>query len=47
MTDEEIAAHPSTNWADEIFRTGATQLYELNMSGGSEKTKFYISRTVL
>jgi len=42
MTDEEIAAHPSTNWADEIFRTGATQLYELNMSGGSEKTKFYI-----
>ncbi|WP_462431657.1 SusC/RagA family TonB-linked outer membrane protein [Bacteroides nordii] len=43
MTDEEIAAHPSTNWADEIFRTGATQLYELNMSGGSEKTKFYIS----
>ncbi len=43
MTDEEIAAHRSTNWADEIFRTGFTQSYELNMSGGSEKTKFYIS----
>lgn len=43
MTDAEIAAHPSTNWYDEIFRTGATQLYELNISGGSEKTKFYIS----
>lgn len=43
MTDAEIAAHPNTNWYDEIFRTGATQLYELNISGGSEKTKFYIS----
>lgn len=43
MTDAEIAAHRNTDWYDEIFRTGATQLYELNMSGGSEKTKFYIS----
>lgn len=43
MTDAEIAAHRNTDWYDEIFRTGATQLYELNISGGSEKTKFYIS----
>lgn len=43
MTDAEIAGHQNTNWSNEIFRTGVTQLYELNMSGGSEKTKFYIS----
>ena len=43
MTDEEIAAAHNTNWADEIFRTGFTQNYELNVSGGTESTRFYLS----
>ncbi|WP_368124746.1 SusC/RagA family TonB-linked outer membrane protein [Bacteroides salyersiae] len=43
MTDEEIAAAPNTNWADEVFRTGFTQSYELNVSGGTDATRFYIS----
>ncbi|MCE6989699.1 TonB-dependent receptor [Dyadobacter sp. CY323] len=33
----------NTNWQDLAFRTGTTQNYVLSLSGGSEKTKFYIS----
>lgn len=44
MTDEEIANYPiNTDWMDEVFRTGKTQLYELNVSGGTEATRFYLS----
>ncbi|NDW13850.1 TonB-dependent receptor [Bacteroides sp. 214] len=43
MTDAEIAAVHNTNWADEILRTGTTQSYEMNISGGNESTKFYVS----
>lgn len=27
-----------TNWMDEIFRTAVTQNYQINFSGGSEKS---------
>ena len=46
LTDEEIAervAETNTNWQDLIFRTGTTNTHELNISGGSEKTRFYTS----
>jgi len=43
MTDAEIAAAKNTNWADEIFRTGTTQSYELNVAGGTDATRFYLS----
>ena len=43
MTDEQIAAAPNTYWPDEVFRTGFTQSYEVNMSGGTETTKYYVS----
>ena len=43
MTDAEIAAAQNTNWADEIFRTGTTQSYELNVAGGTDATRFYLS----
>lgn len=32
-----------TNWADEVFRTGVNQNYQLSYSGGSEKNRYYIS----
>ncbi len=32
-----------TNWSDIIFRTGKTISNEVNFSGGSEKTRFYVA----
>lgn len=33
----------SVNWADELLKTGITQNYSLSLSGGTEKTKAYMS----
>ncbi|WP_162427775.1 SusC/RagA family TonB-linked outer membrane protein [Pontibacter pudoricolor] len=33
----------STKWVDYAYQTGATQSYELNASGGDEKTRFFLS----
>mgnify|MGYP002777677406 CR=1 FL=1 len=33
----------NTNWQDIIFRTGTSQDYNLNVTGGGEKTSFYYS----
>ena len=32
-----------TYWPDILFRTGVSRTHELNMSGGNEKTKFFMS----
>lgn len=32
-----------TNYLDELFRTGTTQQYDLSISGGSDKSKYFIS----
>ncbi|WP_310397770.1 TonB-dependent receptor [Hymenobacter sp.] len=32
-----------TDWQDEIYRTAAIQSYQLNVSGGTEKTRYYLS----
>lgn len=32
-----------TNWMDEVFRTGLLQDYSTSISGGSEKSNFYLS----
>ena len=51
-TDEEVfnpdvyAAYmrgESIDWADELLKTGITQNYSLSVSGGTEKTKAYLS----
>ena len=42
-TDAQIAAVPTYNWQDVAFRRGATDNYEMSLSGGTEKTKFYFS----
>ncbi|WP_276496815.1 SusC/RagA family TonB-linked outer membrane protein [Pontibacter litorisediminis] len=31
------------NWAEEPFRTGSVSQYEIGLSGGNEKTRFYIN----
>lgn len=31
------------NWADILYRQGLSQSHELNMSGGNEKTRYYVS----
>ncbi len=41
--DNDPASYPSTNWQDEIFRTGAQSQTDLAISGGNERTKFYLS----
>jgi TonB-linked SusC/RagA family outer membrane protein len=33
----------NTDWQDEVYRTAAIQNYQLNVSGGSDKTRYYVS----
>lgn len=33
----------NTDWIDNVLRTGVTQLYEVNLSGGNEKVRHYVS----
>ena len=35
--------YPNTNWQDKVFRKGATQNYQLAMSGGNENVRYYVS----
>lgn len=34
---------PNYDWVDELYRNGRLSIYDLNMSGGDEKTSFYVS----
>jgi TonB-linked SusC/RagA family outer membrane protein len=38
-----VGTEANTNWQDEIFRTGTVQEYSIDLSGGSEKTKYFAS----
>lgn len=43
-TDEQIAQlGAGTDWQSEVLRTGVSQIHELSISGGNEKTRFLIS----
>lgn len=42
LTDAEIAALPTYDWQDEATQPGSIQNYELGISGGNDKTTFYI-----
>ncbi|GAB3903160.1 TonB-dependent receptor [Larkinella knui] len=33
----------NTDWQDAVYRTGAIQNYQLSLSGGTERTKYYLS----
>jgi TonB-dependent starch-binding outer membrane protein SusC len=37
----------NTNWQNEIFRNALTQNYQLSVTGGNDKTDFYLSGSVI
>ncbi len=41
--DPETGTYYSTNWIDEITRTGFTQEYDLGVSGGTDKFNYFVS----
>lgn len=41
--DPDALAGTGTDWQDVIFRTSVTQSHQLSASGGTEKTRYYIS----
>jgi TonB-dependent starch-binding outer membrane protein SusC len=46
FTDQQISDYKTnggTDWQKEIFRTGITQNYQLSASGGSARTKYFLS----
>jgi TonB-linked SusC/RagA family outer membrane protein len=46
FTSQQITdykANGGVDWQDEVFQTGVLQDYQLNLTGGSSATKFYIS----
>ncbi len=43
---DAVRANGGTDWQDEVLRNGAIQNYQLSYSGGSEKTKVYLSGNV-
>ncbi|MDX1284098.1 MAG: TonB-dependent receptor, partial [Draconibacterium sp.] len=44
----EIRQNPEgTNWHDEVFTAAPTQNYQLNISGGDQKTRYAVSGNVL
>jgi TonB-dependent starch-binding outer membrane protein SusC len=50
FTTQEVAdfrSHGGTDWQDELFRTSYGQEYQLGLSGGNEKSAYYISGNYL
>lgn len=43
MTDAEIAALPSYDWQDAVFRTGENKNLDFSMTGGNAQTNFRLS----
>lgn len=43
IESENYLAGKEVNWQDEVFRTGIRQDYDLSISGGAEKVKYYWS----
>ena len=43
LTDAEIAALPTYDWQKESYTKGTTNNYSFSMSGGTDKTTFYLS----
>lgn len=41
--DVQQIQNANTDWQDEVFRTGVATNHDLNFSGGSEKSQYYIS----
>ncbi|TNE71876.1 TonB-dependent receptor [bacterium] len=39
----DFSKAPTTNWQDEVFRSGVVKTYTLSAQGGDAKTRYYIS----
>lgn len=44
---DQYKANGGTDWQDEVFRTAPTQEYQVNISGGNDKTTYYTSGNYL
>lgn len=42
-SDPTSPNYTNTNWEDQVLRTGSINQFDVNMSGGTDKTKFYAS----
>lgn len=43
LSDAEVAALPTYDWQDAVYRRGKTDNYEVSLNGGNEKTRFFVS----
>jgi TonB-dependent starch-binding outer membrane protein SusC len=43
LSDAEIAALPTYDWQDAVYKQGNTDNYEVGLNGGNDKTRFFIS----
>jgi TonB-linked SusC/RagA family outer membrane protein len=44
---DQFSKNGGTDWQDEIFRTAPAKEFQLNLSGGSEKTTYFIGTNLL
>jgi TonB-dependent starch-binding outer membrane protein SusC len=44
--DADPSTYPTTNWFDEIFQSAPISQTDLNVSGGTDRTKFFVSGSV-
>ena len=44
--DADPSTYPSTNWFNEIFQSAPISQTDLNFSGGTDRTKFFVSGSV-
>lgn len=43
ISDADIAALPTYDWQDAVYKKGQTNNYEMSLNGGNEKTRFFVS----
>ncbi len=43
ISDAELAALPTYDWQNAVYKQGKTDNYELSLNGGNEKTRFFVS----
>jgi TonB-dependent starch-binding outer membrane protein SusC len=43
LSDAEIAAIPSYNWQDAVYKQGTNDNYDISVKGGDAKSNFYVS----
>lgn len=43
LSDSDIAALPTTNWQDAVYKTGIIDNYDISARGGDANTNYYVS----